>query len=346
MTIFNDITPTAAEVDSVKSSADYSQDLYPDEPTEPLTEQEGKALDARMDETRTDPFARTNTFSDVQPVNIGRGEYIPPKIRQQQKQAAQLPRGKISALEKRLAEVARHEGQPQELSDAITEARAAIKVAHETLERARHPEAPTKAKNPAAKAAALKDIDAATIAVDNVVSISERDDIRAERRKTIESGRADAKAKAAEALEVGCRELTRWLNLVAEGHDLAVASGEFGPDWHRHRDERSINARGLIGDVRRARDLAKTEDPYLSGQYLFEDPTPEGELPEWTRAALMAGNEFERTILWRLDKKHPNDPTAQEAFDSKSLRPILNAPIPALHPDAVAWAAYADNDWN
>lgn len=327
MTSIFDEYDLEAEAAKIRSTKEYSQDLQPLEPPEPLTDRERQSIE------RTDS---NDIFANVVVIEDGhKGEWVPPKVRQARKAAALLPKtGKIKEQEDRLFEIARHDARPKELAEAIKKARAAIATAYDVLDKARHPEGPGKARNPEAKQTAIDAIDAARVAVDNAVRVGERDDIRAEQYNAIVSGIAAAQAKAAKSAEAAARDFAHWRALIAAGHDLAVARGDFGAEWHRHKDERSINPRGMVGDLRRIRDLAKTDDPYLSGAYLIEDPTPEGEVPEWTCDALRESGEFAQNVLWRLLKQHPNDPSAADSLATRNLRPIMTAPIPALHPQS------------
>ena len=329
MSIFNETFVTSDEADAaVHSSSHREQDVVPDEADRsgPLDDQQAAAIDKIAGETRTDIFAGVEVIEDGY-----RGEWVPPKVRQARKRAATLPRsGLIASQEERLADVARHGGQPEGLASAIAEARAAIQSAYDVLDDARHPEIATRPKSPAHKQAAEDAIDAARVAVDDAIRVSKREDIVAQQYENLTSGIAAAQARAAKSTAAASRDFAEWRNLVAEADALARATGRFG-DWHRHKDERSINARGLIGDLRRARDLAKSDDPYLSGRYLYNDPTPDDEVPAWTREALLAGkNEMTRDVAWRLRKLHSNDPAARESLLARDLGIIFTAPIPAL----------------
>lgn len=344
MSVFDDITPTQAEVNSVKSSKHWEADVQPDEPTGPITGEERAALD-RMGERSTDPFASATIVEEGY-----KGEWIPPKVRDAQRRALLLPKvGLIKREEDRLFEVARFDGQPDELAKAVAAARRACQKAYAVLDEARHPEIPTRPKSAEHKQAALDAIEAAKVAVSEAVRISERDAIRAEQYENIVGGIAEAQAKAASALETAAEAFARWRGLINEGDELAKATGRFGL-WHEHKDERSINPRGLVGDLRRARDLARTEDPYLSGRYLYDDPTPEGDLPEWTREKMAAGSEWDTTVLWRLRARRPEDPAARDTLVARDLRIINLAPVPVLHPEAQKWGEgfgpVHDNDWD
>lgn len=336
MSIFDDITDGLEQAaEQIKSSTHWEADVHPDEPSAPITDAERAQVLEASSEGNTHAFADIAFEQRVVTPDFSQG-YVPPKRRQALKEASMAPKsGLIKREEDRLFEaVARHDlGMPEELQKAVTDARNACRKAYDVLEKARHPQMPSQVRNPEAKAAALKAIDAAKTAVDHAIRVSERDDIRAEQYETVVGGIGEAQEQAAEALEVAVEAFTRWRTLITAGDALAKAQGKFG-EWHRHRDERSINPQGLIGDLRRARDLVKTDDVYLSGRYLVDDPTPDGEIPAWTADALKAGIDFERTVLWRLLKLHPQDPAARESVEARNLRIILNAPIPALHPES------------
>lgn len=330
MSIFSDITATSDEADAVRSSTHREQDVYPDEADRSgaLSDQQAEAIDTATTEARTDIFAGTGPIDDG-PLP----EWVPPRVRQARRRAAKLPgSGHIAAQEERLAAIARHGGQPEELAEAIAHARVAIKNAYDVLNDARDPEIATRPKSPAHKEAAQDAIDAARVAVDDAVQVGNREDITAQQYENLTSGIADAQVQAAEALAVAASAFAEWRNLIDGADALARDTGLFG-DWHRHKDERSINPRGLIGDLRRARDLAQTDDPYLSGRYLYDDPTPDGAVPEWTREALLASTQqMSRDVAWRLQALHHRDPAAHDSIRDRDLKRIFRAPIPALHP--------------
>lgn len=337
MTIFNDYTPTEAEIDSIKSSTHYEQDdVESDGPerTAPLTDAEAQALNDALPTTQGDsPFADV-TF-DSKPLT----EWIPPKVRDAQRRAQRnVGRGSIKAEEDKLFEIARHDGQPEELVAAITAARAAITEAYDAQRQAAHPEVPGKAKSPKAKQAAIDALESAKTAVRRAVRVSERDDIREAQRATLVAAMEPARQRAAEALTEGAAAFAEWQGLMRQvrAHDLA--SGAYDAAWHEHKDSRSIRPESLVGDLRRARDLANTDSPFFSGAYLADDPTPDGELPEWTAEKLERGTEFDQQVLWRMRAQHQEDHVAREAMARKTLGHVYLSPVPALHPDARAWS--------
>jgi hypothetical protein len=269
------------------------------------------------------------------------GTWVHPKERARQQAAVMLPRGgTIKAEEDRLFELAKHAGRPKVLQEAISAARDAIREAHAALDHARSPEAPAKARDAESKQAAVDAIDAARDAVTAAVRVSEQDDVQAEQYQNLAAGIPDAQRRAAEALEEAAAAFTEWRNQIDAAHDVAVATGRFGPEWHKHPDERSINPRRLIGELRRARDLTKTEDAYLSGEYLSDDPTPEGEIPEWTmralrRSAEVAGSgSYAWQVLVRLVNRDARDAPVQEAIQRRDLRVVYTSAIPDLSEDS------------
>lgn len=335
MTIFNDYSVTEAEIDQVKSSNHYEQDVDPDsaERSAPLTDSEMQALNDALPTTQGEsPFADV-TF-DSKPLT----EWVPPKVRQAQREAEMNVRsGHIKAEEDRLFDIARHDGQPDELANAIVVAREAITKAYDAQRQAAHPEAPGKAKSPKAKQAAVTALDAARAAVRDAVRISQRADIREAQRANLVAGIEPARLRAAEALKDAAAAFAEWQSLMGQVRDLDIASGAYDATWHQHKDSRSVRPEALVGDLRRARDLANSESPYFSGQYLVEDPTPDGELPEWTAEKLQHGTEFDQQVLWRVRTKHPEDHVVRDAMDRKALGHVYLSPVPALHPEAREW---------
>lgn len=333
MTMFDDITPTQTEVDSVKSSKHYESDVTPIDPADnaPLTADESKALNDALPSTQgRSPF--DDVVFDASPPP---GEYVPFRLRQQQKSAQMnVKAGAIKDEENRLFEVCKHDGQPEELEKAIAAARTAIAKAYDARSQAAHPQAPGKVKSPKAKQAAVAALDQARAAVSAAIKVSERPDIREAQRAALAAGIQPARQRAAEALEVAAAAFAEWQSLMGQVRDLDIASGAHDAAWHQHKDSRSIRPEALVGDLRRARDLAKTDSPFFSGQYLVQDPTPEGELPEWTADALQRGNDFDKSVLWRLRKLHPADHVAREALTNKRLGHVYLSPVPSLHPQA------------
>ncbi|MBZ5737507.1 hypothetical protein [Nocardioides mangrovi] len=335
MSIFNDNTPTQDEIDSVKSSNHYEQDIDPDGPerSAPMTDSERQALNDALPTSQGD-----NPFADVTFDSKPLTEWVPPKVRQAQRQAQRnVGRGSIRAEEDRLFEIARHDGQPDELTDAIAAARAAIAKAYDAQRQAAHPEAPGKAKSPKAKQAAVDALDDARAAVRDAIRVSEREDIREAQRSNLVAGIEPARQRAAEALTEAAAAFAEWQSLMGQVRDHDIASGAYDKAWHQHKDSRSVRPEALVGDLRRARDLANSDSPYWSGEYLAEDPTPEGELPEWTAEALQHGTEFDQSVLWRVRKKHPEDHVVREAIDRKALGHVYLSPVPVLSPSAREW---------
>lgn len=334
--IFNDYDATEAEADQVKSSIHYEQDVEPDNPerSAPLTDSERQALNDALPTTQGD-----NAFADVTfDASPPPGEYVPYRQRQQQKTAQMNVRsGHIKAEEDRLFEIARHGGQPDELADAIAAARAAFTKAYDAQSQAAHPKAPGKAKNPKAKQAAVDALDAAKAAVRDAIRVSERADIRETQRANLVAGIEPARLRAAEALREAAAAFAEWQSIMGQVRDLDIASGAYDAAWHQHKDSRSVRPEALVGDLRRARDLANSDSPYFSGQYLVEDPTPDGELPEWTAEALQHGTEFDQQVLWRMRAQHAEDHVVRDAMDRKALGHVYLSPVPALHPEAREW---------
>lgn len=340
MTIFNDITPTASEVDSVKSSKHYESDVTPLEPGDnaPLTEAETKALnDALPSVQGQSPFA--DVVFDPSPP---KGDYVPFRLKHRQRQAEMNVRsGHIKEQEDLLFEVSQHDGIPDELAKAIATARAAIAKAYDYRAQAAHPEAPGKVKSAKAKQAVVEALEDARTAVRQAIKVSERPDIREAQRDALVAGIQPARQRAAEALEVAAAAFAEWQSYMRQVRELDIASGRYDAAWHQHKDSHSIRPEALTGDLRRARDLANTESPFFSGEYLAEDPTPEGELPEWTAERLQRGNDFDRSVLWRLRKVHSADTVAQEALASKRLGHVYLSPVPALNREQEMWAEHA-----
>lgn len=343
MTVFNDITPSQSEVDSVKSSKGYESDVTPLDPADsaPLTADESKALDDALPSTQgRSPF--DDVVFDASPPP---GEYAPFRLRHQQKMAqVNVRSGHIKEQEDLLFEVSNHDGAPKELAKVIAAARTAITKAYDARTQAAHPEVPGKVKSPQAKQAAVDALEAARAAVRDAIKVSERPDIREAQRAALVAGIEPARERAAAALTEAAAAFAEWQSLMGQVRDLDLASGEYDAAWHQHKDSRSIRPEALVGDLRRARDLANTDSPFFSGQYLVEDATPEGELPEWTAEALQRGNEFDQSVLWRLRKLHPADPVAREALTNKRLGHVYLSPVPALHPQAQDWDKDARQD--
>jgi hypothetical protein len=335
VTIFNDYNATEAEADQIKSSKHYEQDVEPDGPerSAALTDGETQAINDALPTTQGD-----NPFADVTFDSKPLTEWVPPKVRQAQRQAQRnIGRGSIKAEEDRLFEIARHDGQPDELVDAIAAARAAITEAYDAQRQAAHPEAPGKVRSPKAKQAAINALDAAKAAVRDAVRVSEREDIRDAQRANLVAGVEPARERAATLLAEAAPAFAEWQSLMQQVRDHDIATGVHDAAWHQHKDSRSIRPEALVGDLRRARDLANTDSPFFSGQYLIEDPTPEGELPEWTAEALERGTEFDQSVLWRMRKQHPEDHVAREAMDRKALGHVYLSPVPILSPSAREW---------
>lgn len=331
-----DSTPTDDEVSSVRSSTHYEQDVEPDgdDRRGPLTDAETKALnDALPTQQGRSPFADV-VFDPTPP----QGEYVPWRLKDKQRQAqANIRSGHIKEQEDLLFEVAKLDGIPAELDKAITAARKAIAKAYDARSQADHPEMPGKVKSPQAKQAAVEALEAARAAVRDAIKVSERDDIRQAQRDNLVAGIRSARERAAAALNEAAPAFAEWQAYMRQVREHDIATGKYDKAWHAHKDSRSMGPEALVGDLRRARDLANTEDPFFSGEYLIEDPTPEGELPAWTAEKLARGTEFDQNVLWRMRTQHAADHVARQAMDSKTLGHVYLSPIPALHPQAREW---------
>jgi len=335
VTIFSDITP---ELDpSVRETKHYEQDVEPDGPNEPLTTDESAALDKRLESDQN-----TTIRSDQQPSTRAQqftppGEWIHPVQEARQRNAMLLPSvAQINDLNQRISSVLRFDGAPKEVATLAQKARVAAGAAREAHESGRHPDSPRYASSQAAKDAVIQEIAKATTAVAALEQAASREDVRDAWFDGLTANLEDQRNAAAAALDKAAKTYSVWRQSIAAADALAKEQGRWGM-WHHHPEERELNPLGLIGEVRKARDIAQSEDGWISGRYLYADETPEGQVPEWTMAwlkdqARRAPGTFADHVYMRLLSVHEADGAAQDTIASRDLRIINTRPVPNLLP--------------
>ncbi|MDT0184330.1 hypothetical protein Q9S36_29460 [Microbacterium sp. ARD31] len=349
MTIFNsdDVSTEDAEATSrnYTPSAQELAEEIPDEVEDSrLTDGERQALNGATTPV-FEPISGNGVTREPSPSFVPPSDgWVHPKILAKRRQQSLFPSLRaLDDLDERVGSAMRFDGAPERVRVAETAARDAIAAARQIRADGAHLENSRYAKNAAAKdAAALAAADAVR-AVGALEAVVEQ--AGDEWLDGLVSQIPAMQKRAAKTLEAAFQAYAEWRQTIAAADDLSRAQGRFG-DWHRHVDERELNPLGLIREIRRARDLAKTNDPYLSGQYLVDDPTPEGEIPEWTlasleRAASIAPGSFAESQLMRLRSPHAADAPARETIEAKDLRVIATRPIPALNPQQEEWDRHA-----
>jgi hypothetical protein len=334
----SDISAGDAEA-STRHYTPSVQELADETPDEvdnsPLTADERQRLD-EADHPTFQPLTNDGPQRDRAPSFVPPSDvYVSPvKKNRQRQQALFASRRALDDLDERVSKVMRFDGAPESVRAAEKTARDAIAAARQSRIDGAHPDNPRYARDAAAKDAAAL---AAADAVRAVAALEAVDEQAADEWLDGLTGRIASQQKAAaKALEAAAKAYAEWRSTIAAADALSRAQAKFG-DWHRHVDERELNPLGLIGEIRKALALAKTEDAYLSGLYLHSDPTPEGEIPEWTlasleRAASIAPGSFAESQLMRLRNPHPADAPAHESIAAKDLRILATSPIPALNP--------------
>jgi hypothetical protein len=346
--IFNDNEITHQDADALarkyRPSVQELQDEAPDDAEDrtPISDDERAGLDEASRPSfepvlpAGQPNERAVTF--VPPSDV----WVHPKIKAARRQQALFPSSRaLDDLDQRIAKVVKVDGAPESVLAAESTARGAVAQARQVRADGGHPDNPRYAVSTDAKdAAAVADAQAvlAVSALENAASAAAE-----EWFDGLTARVSDLREEAAEALEAAARAYAQWRQTIAAAEALGREQGKWG-DWHHHPDARELNPLGLIAELRKARDIARSEDDWVSGAYLTKeyDGIPPHTMASLEKSARIAPGSFAESVLLRLKgRPHPADTPALETIEARDLRIINTRPIPALNSAQAAWDAHA-----
>lgn len=328
-----DMSDLAAEAErNIKSFSHYEQDLDARPEYEPVSQEVQDRLmwgsEGRPDQTQSIAEREHVRFSDPDA-----RDWVNPAVLRRRKRALILP-PEPHDLANRITAVMRFDLPPKEVSAAATKAREAVDAAFALHAEARSEEQPRYAVSMDARDAVVQAIATATAAVSNLERVAS--DQSEAWFNSLTADIADLRDKARKSLAQAEKAYAQWRQAIAGAHALAQEHGRFG-DWHHHPDEQKMNALGLIGEIRKARELANSEDDFVSGAYLTAqyDGLPPHTLAYLEEQARVGGyDSYAGMELQRLREPHPADGPALQSIREKDLRIIRTSQIPDLMPSA------------
>lgn len=263
------------------------------------------------------------------------GGWVSPVVRQRNKSAMMLPNfGSITDLEQRIGAVLRYAGAPREIADLGQQARDAVAAARKAHEGSRHDTNRRFAVDQDAKDAVILEIARATAAVGALEALARDGAVRDEWFDGLVADLPTQRQKAARALDDATKAYAQWRRAIADADALARKQGRFG-EWHMHPDRLTIKPLDLIAELQKARDIAKSDDDWVNGDYLTKeyDGIPPHTMAALEKSAQSAGGSFVEQVYLRLKHPHPADGPARDTIAERDLRIIHTRPIPNLAPD-------------
>lgn len=341
MTIFNNLTPSIEAAEAITKNYTASVQETTEETPEsvdnsPATDEEIQALHKSAEQGTS--LASEASQSDRATTFVTPGAWVSPVQQQRQRKAMRLPSiQSLDDLDHRISAVMRFGGAPQEVATLAQKARTAVGAARAAFDGAHHPDNRRYAASNAAKDAVVQAIAKATAAVGALEATAKRDDIRDAWFDNLVGDLPKQRTEAAKALDKAAKAYAEWRQAIADADALAREQQRWG-DWHNHPDARELNPLALIGELRKARDVASSEDDWVNGDYLTTeyDGIPPHTLAYLQASARRAPGSFAEMTLHRLVSPHRNDGPAHDTISSKDLRIINTRPVPALHPSAQA----------
>lgn len=340
MSIFeNEITADEAAAITRNYTPGYDEDVVetPEpEDNSPVTAEDVKRLDEGTRDTFDSPFASQDnqSISDRPATFAPPSDWESPVMKQRKRQAMTLPSlAQANDLNQRIAAVMRFDGAPDSVADLAQKARDAVAEARTVHESAQHPDNRRYAVSASAKDDVVLAFAKATDAVRALETHAKDDAVREQWFANVTDGLAKQREAAAKALTTAATAYAAWRQAIAAGEALAVEQGRWGPGWHDHPDARDLKPLDLIESLRKARDIAQSDNEFVSGAYLVTeyDGIPPHTLAKLKRSAEIAGGgTWAQSLYMRLLSPNPADGPAVDTIAQKDLRIINSRPIPAL----------------
>lgn len=297
----------------------------------PISDAERKALDDAQRPTFEAPFADGEIRERAERFQVP-GEWVPPYVRQRRQREMMLPNRKAAHdLEKRVSEVAKYDGAPEPISEALQVAREALDAVRVAYDEGAHPDNGRFARDQAAKDDVTIKIAEATLAVAALEAVARDEAVQEQWFEGLTSGIEEKRAEALDALREAEKAYASFRGSVASAQSLAVQQGRWDSAWHTSVVN-EVDLNRVLGGLKETIALvdpqSEESDDYTTGRFLTEEY--EG-LPPHTMARLKrmadlsGGGSFPAQLYLRAASLSKEDAALQESLATKRLKVFMNS---------------------
>lgn len=305
----------------------------PDDKT-PISESERKSLDERQASAFQSPLDDGAEVRERAERFQVPGEWVPPYVRQRRQREMMLPNAKaVHDLEARLAEIAKHDGAPKPVAEAVAVAREALEAVRVAYIEGAHPDNRRFARDQAAKDDVTVKVAGATKAVAAAEAVAQRGDLQDEWFDSLAGGIEEKRAAALEALRAAEKAYASLRGSIGSAKSLAIQQGRFDSAWHSSVVN-DLDLNRVLGGLKEAIAFIDPDsdqsDDYTTGRFLTAE-YDEGSLPPHTLARLRRMGELSGSgsFPWQLAARalsaSKEDHALQEALATKRLVVFMNS---------------------
>jgi hypothetical protein len=337
----NEITAAEAEASTQHFTPGFNADEVetPEEVDRtPIDDEQRERLDKRSQPTFQSPFPNDVEVRDRAAEFSIPGEWVHPRLKAQKRQEAMLPSRKaLQDLEARLADVAKHDGAPKVLAQAIQKGRDAIAECNRAYDEGAHSENRRFAASPAAKDRVLVALGKATQAVSAMETVAQDPQVQYDWYDGLVAGLDKRRADALKALRAAEKQYASLRATIDAAQALAIGPlAMWDAEWHSS----VVSPVELAAPIKAMRDAisyldedSEKSDDVTTGAYLVKDADCEGYegVPAHTLARLKRtadlsqSGSFAQQVYFRALKPHKNDTDAQDAIERKFLRYLTSS---------------------
>jgi hypothetical protein len=277
--ITGDDQPTAEEAEartrnytpSVQEQAEETPEV---EDKTPISDEEHKALDESQQPTFQAPFQDGEIRERVERFQVP-GEWVPPYVKARRQREMMLPNRKAAHdLEARLVEIAKYDGAPHSVVEAVKVAREALEAVRVAYDEGAHPDNRRFARDQAAKDDVIVKVAEATKAVAALEAVARDEAVQEQWFDGLTSGIEEKRAKALDALREAEKAYASFRGSVASAQSLAVQQGRWDSAWHTSAVN-EVDLNRVLGGLKETIALvdpkSEESDDYTTGRFLTEE---------------------------------------------------------------------------
>lgn len=317
---------------SVQEATEEQADEAPDK--NPITPEQRESLDARTDGEFCSPLDEGGEVRDRADRFVVPGDWDNPRLKAQRLREATFPSRKaLHDLEKRLAALARTDGAPEPVAEAIDVARQAFDEANRAYDEGAHPDNARYARDQQAKDRVIVALAEVTKAVSTAEAVARRGDLQDDWYESLTGTIEEKRAAALDALRTAEKAYAALRGSIVAAKDLGVQQGRYDSAWHTSVVN-DVDLNRVLPELKKAIAFVDPDsdqsDDYTTGRFLTAE-YDESALPPHTLARLRRMGELSGSgsFPWQLAARaispSKEDHALQEALATKSLRVFMNS---------------------
>lgn len=299
----------------------------------PLTDEERDGILKATDDEFHSPLDQGSEVRDRAPMFEVPEQRVPAYVKARRQREMMLPNiASVHDLEKRVGTVAAHDGAPEDILNAVRQAREAIEAVRTAYRDGGHPSNPRFAVNQAAKDEVTVRLADAVKAVKALESVAQRPDLQDEHFQSLTSTIEEKRQAALDALRDAERLYASFRGAVGSAEALAIQQGRWDESYHRSVVSATNLSKVLpvlketIGYVDPE---SETSDDLTLGRHVstdYGDEIPPHTLEELRKVGELSGSgSFPHQIFLRAASPSKEDHALAEALATKKFRIFMNS---------------------